>query len=215
MTRPKLAKQRGKHLQQYNKARKELTDSITSGDENDPPAPLVLSNAKRNTWKSVFVSQIAEKDAEIARNAALITELESRVSRLEADLLQFHIEHQHLVESLTERRNDLEAQNRSLLTETRSLGRSLGQRKRKAETAFGTELVRKQKRIKRLENERDVKAAVIAGLADTIDQQAVYIEDLQAIACSSRRNSRFIIVRMSASSDHMIYVGSRAGRRNR
>ncbi|KAJ7331084.1 hypothetical protein DFH08DRAFT_815166 [Mycena albidolilacea] len=180
MTRPKLTKQRGKLLQQYNKARKELTDSITSGDENDLPAPLELSNTKRDTWKSVSMSQIAEKDAEIARNTALITELESRVSRLEADLLQFHIEHQHLVESLTEQRNNLEAQNCSLLTETRSLGQSLGQHKRKAENTFGTELVRKQKQIKRLENEHNGKAAAIAGLADTIDQQAVSIEDLQA-----------------------------------
>ncbi|KAJ7201492.1 hypothetical protein B0H12DRAFT_1244234 [Mycena haematopus] len=176
-------RKRGKQLQQFNAAKAKLEDATPdSEDENISPTPLPHSNITKRSWKSVFSAQIAQQETEITEKNAYITKLHTLTSTLQTEVLQLRNDYRTLNESLTARNDSLTLQN----TVLRSGNRSVANHKRKAAQAFGTELSRKQKCIKRLESERNEKAADMENLERTVEEQENLIRTLETALAAAR-----------------------------
>ncbi|KAF7371839.1 hypothetical protein MVEN_00040700 [Mycena venus] len=123
------------------------------GDENEAPDPVlpfadIASQPPKPPPRSLR-SEITEK-------GIIIVQLEARISVLETELSHLRNTHHKSVETLSR-------DNRCLLDRNQLLSatnKSLTSRKRKAERELSEEIARKQKRIRRLERDRESKADV-------------------------------------------------------
>ncbi|KAJ7920104.1 hypothetical protein B0H13DRAFT_1867876 [Mycena leptocephala] len=118
-----------------------------SDNENEPPSddetPVHPPSRKRKT----LAAQISEKDERITELEVTIPELECSLRRLQYDFDALQEEHPALVTK----------------NEATSLAhKSLSTLKRKADATLSDELRKKQKRIRRLENDRDTRAESIS-----------------------------------------------------
>ncbi|KAJ7101156.1 hypothetical protein C8R44DRAFT_888117 [Mycena epipterygia] len=134
----------------------------TEDEENTPPDGTLLpasgSTQKKKNPKKTLAVQMAEKESRII-------ELEATVSQLSSDLLHLQTTH-----------NIIFLEHQSLLAQKRDLSstnHSLNCLKRKAVTAFSEELNKKQKRIRRLERERE------ATQEDHISTQSTLLNSLE------------------------------------
>ncbi|KAJ7438548.1 hypothetical protein B0H11DRAFT_2254552 [Mycena galericulata] len=161
-------------------------DEDKSSDSSDddtsiPPSVTVPSTSKPKTLKA----QILEKDDRI-------TELETAISDLQTELLHLRTDHHRL-------QLDHDALLRSQTVITLA-NKSLKSLKRKAETTFTEELQSKQKRIKCLEREREVKegnnAATVSSLHYTLEANTVRIAKLEVnlASASTQLQSRDITI---------------------
>ncbi|KAJ7429344.1 hypothetical protein B0H11DRAFT_1768396 [Mycena galericulata] len=154
-------------------ARFDLDEEKSDSSDDDtsiPPSVTVPSTSKPKTLKA----QILEKDDRI-------TELETAISDLQTELLHLRTDHHRL-------QLDHDALLRSQTVITLA-NKSLKSLKRKAETTFTEELRSKQKRIKRLEREREVKegnnAAAVSSLHYTLEADTVHIAELEVNLASA------------------------------
>ncbi|KAF7333104.1 hypothetical protein MVEN_02375700 [Mycena venus] len=159
--------------------------SASSDNENEPPSddqtPVHPPSRKRKT----LAAQISEKDERI-------TELETTIADLESSLRQL----QYDFDSLQEEHSALVTKNEA----TSLAHKSLSILKRKADATFSDELRKKQKRIRRLENDRETKAesfsTEITALEDTLDERSRLLAGLEHELAASRTDihSRDIII---------------------
>ncbi|KAJ7916602.1 hypothetical protein B0H13DRAFT_1871061 [Mycena leptocephala] len=126
---------------------------LDSDDENTPTDPI---DQLPPTNKKTLKAQLIEKEARITELEGIISHLEADARRLQDSLDSVQITYKTLLENYT----TISIANKSL--------KSL---KRKSDSSHREELAKRQKRIKRLERERDVRA----------DSNLATAENLQAI----------------------------------
>jgi predicted nucleic acid-binding Zn-ribbon protein len=157
-------------------AKKQLNSSGSNNGKNIPPdpSPITIDDVPEPSKKSPqsLKVQILERDS-------LISLLETRVSALEAEVLELRNSGDQATKSLSRRTETLVERNRDLSLTNSSL-KSL---KRKAETALTQELAKRQKRIKRLEREcssvNNGSIASISGLKEELEQKSAHITQLE------------------------------------
>jgi DNA repair exonuclease SbcCD ATPase subunit len=158
-------------------ARQFLHRKSGSDNENEPPSSDQTPAHPPSRKKKTLAAQISEKDERITDLEATIAELTSSLQQLRNDFHALQEDHSALVTK----------------NATTSLAhRSLNTLKRKADAAFLEEVRQKQKRIRRLENDRDRRADSssneIENLESRLDEKSQLLVRLEHQLTTSRED---------------------------
>ncbi|KAJ6589185.1 hypothetical protein B0H19DRAFT_1248744 [Mycena capillaripes] len=174
-----------------NQTRHLYDDPNSSGDEEDAPtvAADALISVPADKPRSLKV-QIIEKDTRI-------TKLEDIISGLETELLRLGNENRYL-----------QLEHTSLLEKNKVVvlaNKSLNSLKRKAESHYIEELRTRQKHIRRLEHDREVKAerqsTLISSLESDVDKETNCVRNLEfdlASVSTEIHSGKNLILRLKA-----------------